>query len=150
MASRMIALALGIACIAWMPVLPPVSVLVLLCAVLCSGRQHKVIELALCLTLGMAYGAGYGKYRLGRLPAPELEGKDLRVLGRIASLPEYSPVDGGRYRFDFSVDAWLPDSALSALQIEKLAAFLSPPQSTARPVAHFPKSWSAVGIDSAN
>lgn len=117
MASRMIALALGIGCVAWMPSLPTWStllgiVLVTALAILPFYKRLPVLVwLLLCLLAGVIYGTLHGYQLLQRQLPSTLEGKNLRVVGRIVSLPDYSPHRGGTYRFDFVADSWPSQSA---------------------------------------
>lgn len=145
MASRMIALALGIGCVAWMPFLPPWSVLLciggvvvgLVFAVRCfckrpSGLVCLLFCLLFCLIAGIGYGTFYGHQLLQRQLPSALEGEDLDVVGRVVSLPDFSPHRGGVYRFDFAVDALSPlvateaNKAQTAIALKKIRLSFSP------------------------
>lgn len=118
MASRMIALALGIGCVAWMPLLPPLTVTLTLLAVFGAALfvlpignfSQASVGLLLCLVAGILYGSVHGHQLLQRLLPSALEGEDLRVVGYIATMPDYNPHRGGTYRFDFSAEYWPPQS----------------------------------------
>lgn len=118
MASRMIALALGIGCVAWLPSLPSLHLLFgFLLFGLCvlgtgfyiwpgAKAAWKAFFLVACVLAGLAYGTYHGQQLLLRLIPYELEGEDLRVIGRIVSLPDFSAHRGGTYRFEFVPESW--------------------------------------------
>ncbi len=138
MASRMIALALGIACVAWLPMLPsPFAVIGSAMIMLPLRRRFpRISALSLCFLIGIGYGALQGYWLQQRLLSPQLEGLDIDVEGRIVSSPDFSPHRGGTYRFDFKVDAWLvgEDAQLPGLiGANKLRLSYTPTQTPVRP-----------------
>jgi competence protein ComEC len=84
--------------LAWAALLPALAVLSL---------KQRVFIVALALAAGFLWAAGWAHWRMAERLAPELEGRDLEVVGVVAGLP--SP--GANKRFEFepeSADAPLP------------------------------------------
>ncbi|MFT5575262.1 MAG: hypothetical protein ACI89D_000777 [Bermanella sp.] len=72
MGSRMIALALGITCAVWLPLLPSAFVLLScgMLALLFAKRFSRSVKLILCFLAGMSYGSYHGNQVLEPLLTP--------------------------------------------------------------------------------
>ena len=138
MASRMIAFALGIGCVAWLPSLPSLALMLGLGAVgigLAVVSPTKTARVILCwfvcVSAGASYGVYHGQQLLNRLLPPTVEGSDLRVVGRIVSTPDFTPERGGSYRFEFVPESWpalcrLEKNSATDLRTRKLRLSFSP------------------------
>lgn len=98
-----IGFAAGCAWLQTRPELPVLTWLWLLPAILpvlfwLSGRQRLVLVVALAIMAGFYYAAWRAELRLAEHLAPQWEGRDLRVVGRVLDLPEQTP-RGIRFTF---------------------------------------------------
>lgn len=125
MALRMIACSVGIALVAWLPALPPLSLLVFLLLSLLLGCRHGLSHrcgttacgLAACLCAGLLVGAIQGKHLLSQLLPPAWEGRDLELRGVVEGQPDFSSHGGGTWRFNFKVEQWLSPGCCAAQRL---------------------------------
>lgn len=107
MRSRMMALAVGIACVSFFPSLPSLALTVccLLFALLglCYYRSYAYSCLA-CLVVGLTYAVFWGHLLLASLLPVSWESKPISLVGEVTSLPEHYQRYGQRVqRFEFEV-----------------------------------------------
>ena len=119
---NVIGFALGVCLLQQQPQLPPLAWALLLLPVIAfcawldlrvsNGRVTKLVAMLLAGTMwaaaGFFYAAAWAEWRLADRLAPQWEGRDLRVTGVVASLPQ--AFERG-VRFDFEVEQVEPAEA---------------------------------------
>ena len=63
------------------------------------SHVRKLAIIAFIFVLGFAWNARYAENRLHNILSPEMEGKELRIEGRVATLPQGSS-DGAKFAFE--------------------------------------------------
>jgi competence protein ComEC len=97
-----LAFAAGVIALQWQPALPPLAwTAVLLPLALLVLRDRRFIVLA-ALAGGFFWAAACAQLRMADWLAPELEGRDLEVVGTVSSLPAVSERS---VRFEFEVES---------------------------------------------
>ncbi|TAK44656.1 MAG: DNA internalization-related competence protein ComEC/Rec2 [Betaproteobacteria bacterium] len=122
MTRALLCFAAGVIALQLQPVLPAPAWLGLLPAGIALVAWRRRLALPVALATGFLWAAGFAHLRLADRLAPELEGRDLDVVGVIASLPAYGERS---IRFEFEVEsspARLPRRIL-------LSWYRSPPDS---------------------
>ncbi|MSQ54411.1 MAG: DNA internalization-related competence protein ComEC/Rec2 [Betaproteobacteria bacterium] len=112
MTGAILAFACGVLALQVQPSLPPAwSAWLLPACVLAAWRSPKPVVLLLCLAIGFLCAAGRAQWRMDERLAPELEGRDLEVVGVVSSLPA---IGERSVRFEFEVEsaAQLPEIRL--------------------------------------
>ncbi|HTN26411.1 MAG TPA: DUF4131 domain-containing protein, partial [Burkholderiales bacterium] len=102
----------GVVLLQLQPELPHTAWLWLLpcCVALAAWRRALAVPLA--FAVGFLWAAGFAHVRLAERLAPELEGRDLEIVGVVAGLPALGE-RGVRFEFDIeSADAKLPPKIL--------------------------------------
>jgi competence protein ComEC len=131
MTLALLAFAAGVLLVQLLPELPPVAWAWVFPAVLLISVLKEETRTLTALVLGFCWALGLAHLRLADRLAPELEGRDIAVVGVIASLPA---VGERSVRFEFepeSADARLPRKILlswfrSPLYEEGAAALTAP------------------------
>ncbi|OGA73377.1 MAG: DNA internalization-related competence protein ComEC/Rec2 [Betaproteobacteria bacterium RIFCSPLOWO2_12_FULL_65_14] len=97
-----LAFAAGVIALQWQPVLPPLAwAAVLLPLALLALKDRRFIVLA-ALAGGFFWAAACAQLRMTEWLAPELEGRDVEVVGTVSSLPAVSERS---VRFEFEVES---------------------------------------------
>ena len=109
MTGGILAFAFGVLALQWQATLPPAQLPWLL-PLLAAGllRAPKPLAILLCAAIGFGWAAGRAHWRMDDQLASALEGRDLAVVGVVASLPAVGE-RSVRFEFDIeSADAPLP------------------------------------------
>jgi competence protein ComEC len=98
MTPTLLAFAAGVLALQLQPALPAPAWLWLLPGCLALGAWRREARLPAALALGFLWAAGFAHLRLADRLAPELEGRDIDVVGVVSSLPAHGE-RGSRFEF---------------------------------------------------
>lgn len=108
MLAALLAFVFGAWCLQQQPVLPPLTWLLILIPIallLYRLHQHAIARMVILIPLatlaGFFWASAFAQHRLADALSPALEGKDIQVIGVVASLPQSH--DRGQ-RFEFNVE----------------------------------------------
>src|SRR5919204_1253355 len=94
-----LAFAAGAALLQLQPALPALGWALMLVPLLVLGLRYRGALVAAALAAGFFWAAACAHWRMGDWLAPELEGRDIAVVGVVAALPAITE-RGMRFEFD--------------------------------------------------
>lgn len=129
MRSRMIAIAVGFLCAAWLPQVIPVLgciCIALLTLVFAFYRRSTYNGVLLCFIAALLYASCWGSWQLSHKLPDQLLRSDWIVTGTLVDLPDS---EAGVIRFNFKVDSMalhrLPNGSHNSPEIQKLLSDLN-------------------------
>ena len=136
-----VAFASGVVLLQLQPELPHPAWLWLLPACLATAAWQRVLAVPLAFAAGFLWAAGFAHLRLADRLAPELEGRDLEIVGVVAGLPAVGE-RGVRFEFDVeSADVALPPKILLSWYRTPFAAGADSPAAPLESGVHAAERW---------